>query len=609
MRASIWPELDNFKHISDDKKIDFLAKYSSRGKAGEGFGSQKKGLPEWLSPKKWPAIFRILNFREKLAVVGVSFLILSLLAFWAYKIYYTLTIPVPEKGGHYIEGVVGYPQYINPLFSQSGGADADLVQLVFSGLFKYNKNGKAVEDLAERYEVSENNTVYKVYLKKNLKWHDGAVLTAGDVCFTYKILQDRSYNSPLRFNLQGQGMEVECMDDYTIKFTVKEARFWLLDNLTVGILPKHIWQDVPPEKFLLSEFNLKPIGSGPYQFYDFQKDSEGTILSYELNAFPGYYGGEPYISKITFNFYAEENSDGMIKAYNQKEILGISNLKKDKIPQINSAKTDFHEIRTPRYFYVYFNENKSVPLADLNVRKAFSLATDRGEIVDKVLGGQGQPIYSPFTPQMSGYSEDINKYALNIEAANKLLEDGGWKMDSENVREKNGVKLELNLCTTDWPQLAQTADILKAQWEKIGARINVNILAWNDLQQNYIRPREYDALLFGQEINFNFDPYNLWHSSQKKDPGLNLAMFDNKDADKLLEEARSEFDDLVRSEKYKNFQKVVNEQVPGVFLYNISYIYPVSNKVRGMTVENANSPAQRFVNVEKWYIKTQRVKK
>ena len=184
-------------------------------------------------------ISKVLNFREK---IFVSFLVLIATAsfvFWIGKIYLNSTKAIPAKGGDYIEGVVGQPHYINPLLSQSSEADADLVQLLYAGLFKYNAKGNIVPDMAESYDVSGDQSVYTIHLKKNLFWHDGQPHTASDIVFTFNILEDQAYKSPLRQNWQG--VSFSQIDDSTVSFTLTNPYFGFLNNLTTGILPKHIW--------------------------------------------------------------------------------------------------------------------------------------------------------------------------------------------------------------------------------------------------------------------------------------------------------------------------------------------------------------------------------
>lgn len=542
-----------------------------------------------------------------MVVFSLIFLILGSLIFWLGNFYFNFTKAIPKKGGEYVEGVVGQPLYINPLLSQTSEADSDLVQLIYSGLFKYNTEGKIENCLAEGYEISEDQKTYTVHLRKDLFWHDGQPLTAGDVFFTVNILQDPAYKSPLRQNWQG--VDVNQVDDYTLDFNVSNPYFGFLNNLTVGILPKHIWGNIAPEKFSLADYNLKPIGSGPYKFVDFQKNSNGEILSYSLRSFDKYCEGEPYISRIVFNFYPDE--DMMLTAYNKKEIKGMETVDPDKIESIKNKKsTATKEIFYPRYFSVFFNQVKSVPLANSDVRKALSQSVNRKEIMDQILKGKGTEIFSPFLQSMVENNNDIDKREYDVNKAREILDQADWKLkEGEFIREKNGTKLQFKIYTADWPDLSDTANILSRQWKEIGADVSVETLAVTDLQQNYIRPREYEALLFGQVTSFDPDLYPFWHSSQKQDPGFNLGIFDDKDADELLRDIRQELNTEKRIEKYKKLQEIISDESPAVFLYSPYYLYPISNEVKGLGIKNINTPSGRFADVNKWYIKTKRVKK
>jgi len=548
----------------------------------------------------------MLTFKEKFIVTILLLIIAASLVVWVGSFYFNITKTVAKNGGEYIEGIVGQPLYINPLLSQTSEADSDLSQLIFSGLFKYDKDGNVVADLAENYTISEDQREYTVSIKKGLLWHDGLALDASDVFFTFNILQDPSYKSPLRQGMQG--VDISLVDDYTIKFTLKNPYIGFLENLTVGLLPKHIWENIAPEKFALAENNLHPTGSGPYVFSNFQKDSDGNILTLQLAANKNYYEGSPYISRITFNFYPGDEQ--LIAAYNKKEVMGMGSIPPEAVKDIKNAKsTNLHELVIPRYFSVFFNQTKNVALASDIVRSALDLSVNRQEIIDKILYGKGIILKSPLFPQMQGY-KDGGSYLVDIERANKILDEAGWVLDkNDNVRKKGNENLAFELVTTDWPELNQTAQLLKQQWSRVGANVTVRVLTVSDLQQNYIRTREYDSILFGQAVSFNPDLYSFWHSSQKRDPGLNLSLFDNKEADSLLEDLRQQTDQGKRVEDYQKFQDILSKEVPAVFLYSRNYIYPVNTGVKGMTVSNINNPAQRFVDVNKWFVKTKRIMK
>ncbi|HEX8974836.1 MAG TPA: ABC transporter substrate-binding protein [Patescibacteria group bacterium] len=555
-------------------------------------------------PRNWKLIGKFLTFKEKFVVTMLLLLIAASFVIWVNAIYLHFTKPIPKSGGEYTEGIVGQPLYINPLLSQTSEADSDLSQLVYSGLFKYDKDGNVVPDLADRYEVSDDQQTFTVYLRKGVKWHDGKDLTAADAFFTYNILQDPTYKSPLR--QAWQGVSVSQTDDYTLVFTLKNPYIGFLENLTIGILPKHVWENIAPEKFALADYNLHPIGSGPYMYTDFQKDSEGNILTYHLSAFRNYYGGAAYISKMTFDFYPDD--DVLVTAYNKKEVMGMGSVAPEKLSMIKNVKsTDLHELVIPRYFAVFYNKTKSLPLADDQVRQALDISVDRKQIIDEVLHGKGEILTSPFFKEMRGFDSQDNSGEVKIDEANKLLDGAGWKLDpNDNVRKKNGSALEFGLVTTDWPELSQTAELLAKQWSKIGVKVNVQTLSVSDLQQNYIKDRQYDSLLFGQATSFTPDLYSFWHSSQKRD-GLNLALFDNKSTDTLLENIRQEDNVDQRTQDYQQLQSLLSQEHPASFLYGPAFLYPVSTAVQGMDVQNIVSPSQRFVDVNKWYVRTSRV--
>jgi peptide/nickel transport system substrate-binding protein len=352
---------------------------------------------------------------------------------------------------------------------------------------------------------------------------------------------------------------------------------------------------------------LEPIGTGPFKYSGpFQKDSKGNILSYKLVANPSYFDSKPYLSKITFNFYTDEES--ALDAYNRKEIMGMSSISSQKTAAIKNQSSSLeHSFSIPRYSAVFLNQSKSLPLADDKVREALNLATDREDLIRQVLNGKGSPIYSPILPGMLGYSSDLGKVNYEPEKAEKILDEAGWKITDDGFRKKNDTPLEINLITTDWEEFTKSAEILKSQWGKIGVKVNIESLSVSDIQQNFIRPREYEALLFGQVMGADPDLYSFWHSAQKKDPGLNLALFGDSETDKLVEGARVEFDRNKRAEIYTQFQQKLVAEIPAIFLSSPEYIYPVNKKVQGIDAKNIISPAERFSNIDKWFINTKRV--
>lgn len=603
--------------MTDHNQLDdfFTPKAAGRKeKRGLFFSALKnkwvKKLKEAVPSKKQLGLLpTVLSPKERYFFICLALIIVASVLFIPISFYYRITKPAPDFGGSYSEGVVGEPRYVNPLLSQASDADRDISSAIFSGLMKYDPNGNLAPDLAKTYEISTDGLAYTFALKENIKWHDNRPLTTDDIVFTISAAQNQDYNSPQRINWQG--IDVKKIDQKTVQFTLKNKYAQFLTNATLGILPEHVWKDIKPINFSLSELNLKPIGSGPYSFKKLKKDSSGRIRSYEVKAFKDYHGGKPFIDKVEFHFYMSE--DEMIQAYNRNEIEGLSFVSPKKISEVKfKPRLNIQSIPIPRYFTVFFNQNQSKSLSDKNFRLALNYGTDRKALADQVLDGKGIEVYSPILPEILQIGESTQKYKYDAEFAQKILDNGGWVKTDDNGRairkNKKNEELTLKLTTSNWPELTQAAQLLEKQWEQLNVAVDLEILSTPELQQA-IKERAYEALLFGEVLNIDLDPFSFWHSSQKKNPGLNLALYDNKTSDKILEETRQTINPLERAKKYDDFQKVLLEDAPAVFLYSPYYLYSPNKKIKGNEIEIMSIPSDRFDNIDKWYIKTKRVKK
>lgn len=570
---------------------------------------QKFNIPSW---SRWRALPSILNKRERLILPILTAIFIAGSVWLALNYYYQNSAIVPAYGGQYREALIGSPQYINPILAEANEVDRDLSVLIFSGLMKYDNAGVLKPDIAESYEIADGGKSYIFRIRKDVFWHDGPQLAADDVIFTINTLQNPEYKSPLAANWRG--VKAEKIDDFTVKFSLGNAFSPFLENLTIGILPKHIWENIAATGFQISDYNLKPIGSGPYKFSKIEKNSlKNTINFVELKTEEKYYSGRPFIKTLVFKFYNSENES--IEALANGEVDGISYLSPQNKDKISSVETNIYNFRIPRYVAAFLNQNKSKALSDINVRKALGYGTDKKQIINDSLKGEADivdtPILRDMIPEMTG-DAGAKTYEFSLEKAKAQLAE--WKdADSDGILErkilkmdKEPTKLEITISTSDWTELAKIAEILKSQWEKIGIKVNLDIQKVGDLTQKTIKPREFDALLFGEILYMDPDPFSFWHSSQKKDPGLNLAMYDNPQADKLLEDARQTLDFKERVKKYDAFQQIVTDDAPAVFLFSPHYLYAVDNFVKGIETKNIATPARRFSGIEKWYIKTDR---
>src|SRR3989344_1208728 len=479
----------------------------------------EKKKREYFLPTKEQFYYlpRLLSAKERWLVIGLMVIALASLIAIPVSAYRHNTVESAAYGGSWSEGMVGAPQHINPLLLQSNDTDSDLSSLIYAGLLRYDGNGKLVPELAESYTISDDGLQYTFKLKPDLRWHDGQTLTADDVVFTILTAQNSDYASTQRVNWQG--FDVAKLDDMTVVFKLKNRYAQFLGNITIGIIPKHIWETVKASNFAIADQNLKPIGAGPYSISKTNRDGSGKIKSIELSAFDKYASGKPYIDHTEFFFYESEKN--AIDAYNSGDIDGLSLISTQNINLLRSKRnTTIHHLRLPRYFALFFNQNKSKSLSDKNVRLALNYATDKETMLKGILGEDGSVVDSPLLPGIIDIPEISKKYSYDVEKAKSLLE-------------KQTLPLEIEITISGFPELIAITEQLKTQWEKIGIKAIIKTLSISDVQQA-IKEREYQTLLYGEVLGLDPDPFSFWHSSQKKDPGLNLALYDNKDADKIL---------------------------------------------------------------------------
>jgi len=562
--------------------------------------------------KKVSSTIASLNPNERtIFIFFVTVLVISAVGL-LWKVNDALLVNVPAEGGSFVEGVVGTPRFINPLFAISD-ADRDVTSLVYSGLMRATDSGVLAGDLAKNYTVSDDGLVYTFTLKDGLMWHDGKPITSDDIVFTIQKAQDTTLRSSKRASWEG--VTVEKITDKEVTFTLGQPYAPFLENTTLGILPKHIWQGVDSEQFGFSKYNIEPIGSGPYKIVNIKKDKAGIPKYYDFVPFKKFALEGPYVSELRLRFYS--NAESLLKAFEDGEIESINSISPKTAKELDARGHRVESTPFPRVFGIFFNQNQAKIFTNKKVRQLLDASIDKEKIVNDILYGYATEIDSPIPPGTLGYSgpaknTEFNSPEERISYVQGLLEDDGWEFDEEEgvmiKKTKNETsRLSFSISTSEVPELKEVANALKEEWEKIGARVEVKIFEIGSLNQSVIRPRKYDVLLFGEIVGRGSDLFAFWHSSQRLDPGLNISLYANITADQLLEDAREITDTAERIKKYDEFQKEVVEDIPAIFLYSPDFIYVLPKKIKGVELGSATTPSERFLNIADWHIETNRV--
>ena len=538
-------------------------------------------------------------------------------------------VDVPVKGGSIVEGIIGMPTLVNPI-SAISDADKDLVSLVYSGLMRRQSDGTFIPDLAESYTVSPDGLNYTFTIKKDARFHDGNKLDADDVVYTIEKLKDPLIKSSKK--ISWDGITVEKIDDQKVSFKLKQPYISFLDNTTLGIMPIHIWKDVKDTEFGISPFNIKAIGSGPYKIYDVIKNKDGIPEEYILKSFLNFTLGNPNIKKITIKSYSNEKD--LIQALLNGEVDQAGGITPKNVSDLKESSHKINTAATSRIFGIFYNNINNKIFSDPNILKAINLSLDKENIINSILYGYGSTVKSPIPLSIVDNQNLPSSYqAENIIKANEILEKAGWKIGDDGIRAKGGVttktitkkvgkktvtetvkvnngpstKLEFSLTTGDTPELKMATEIIKNELLKIGINVkNEKVYEIGPLNQ-IIKNRDYEALFFGQVINHESDLFSFWHSSQKKDPGLNISMYSNTKIDKILEDVQKIISQEERIKKYKIFDEEFNKDIPAILIYSPKYIYITNNNLNNINLNTLINPSDRFNSIYEWYANTDHV--
>jgi len=581
---------------------------------------------------------KYLNSKELIILISALAVFVVGLAIILISFYNNNLQTVPERGGSFVEGTIGAPKYINPLYCSVNAVDADISELVFSALFKRDNNGYLQKDLAKDYTISDDQKAYTITIRDDAEWHNGDKLTADDVVFTFNTLKTSEYKSPLRYIFNG--VEIERIDEYTVRFVLKESYAPFMELLTFGIMSSQAWIGITPSNVGLAELNIKPIGSGPYMFKSLTKDKNGNIKEYVLESNNNYYNQEPYIEEITFKFFV--NPVEAVSALNNGNIDALSYLPFENEPEVVAKNTfNLQRITVPQTTGLFFNL-KDGQMKDKKIREALALSINKDELVNNIFGDGAEIINGPLLPNNFAYTDEISKYGYDPQKATKLLNDAGWKLPEKKVEPpktteetgttpegttavsdsavpntteeavketipaepwlmKDGKELIIHLSVLNVAADVAVAEAIASQWEKIGIKTEIKVIDQNKAQSEIFDSKNFSVVLYSMLTGVDPDPYPFWHSSQTN--GANITSYNNNSVDKLLESARRDNNFEKRKAAYIEFQKKLTADLPAIFLYAPKYTYVQIKKIKGFQTNTIVSAEERFSNANQWYLK------
>jgi len=548
------------------------------------------------------------RLRWQIVVVAVTLVLVGILLLSQGPVV-TPIQPQAAPGGVYTEGLVGAMGRLNPLLDWNNSADRDVNRLIYSGLMRFDSRGMPEPDLAESWGTTADGAVYNFSLRPNAVWHDGSPVTSDDVIFTIELIKSPASFYPADVKQLWSKVEIIRLSDRALQFKIPEPYAPFLDYMTFGVLPKRLLESIPLDQILNADFNLKPVGSGPFRF-DHLLINNGKIAGVALVRNEQYYLQKPFIEQVVFKYFA--SSAEAFSAYRAGDVAGVSRIADDVLPQaLAEPNFSIYTSRVPQMGFVLFNlKNPEVAfLQDAKLRRALMLGLNRQRLIDAFMGGQAIPLDGPILPGSWAHYDGVEKIPYDPDAAISLLKQLGYTLPADGgaARVKDGKPLAFRLAHPDDAAHTQMAQSIQADWARIGVGVELAAVPYAALQNDYLVPRNYQAALVELSLprTPDPDPYPFWHQAEATG-GQNYSQWDNRPASEYLEQARVTTDFGLRARLYRNFQVIFARELPSLPLYAPVYSYGVNDTVQGVQIPPLYDPSDRFLLVSQWYLATRR---
>jgi peptide/nickel transport system substrate-binding protein len=536
-------------------------------------------------------------------------------------------IRVPTDGGTVIEALVGSPKLINPLYASLNDVDRDLASLVYSGLFRLDEKLEPKPDLVERYEWRENGTVLELILRKDARFHDNAPVTADDVVFTYQAIKSPLWRSPLSSIFKQ--LNVVRVDDQTVQFILEKPEPQFLTQLTIGILPGHLWEDVPNP--LLADLNLRPVGSGPYHIASLRRDPRGIILSYRLDRSEQYYGVKPYLTSRVFRFFGDVTQATQAVKAHQADAFPF--LPWTDVNKFSHDAVHPVALRLPQQTIAFFNTRDAL-LKDVKLRDILSKAIDTEGLTEAVKpsalpGGSPLPFLElPAVTSTSATSTaSVTSTHPSLDDLRQALETAGWKLDpttglrslptpstrpaprpgsaTSTATTSTGTLLAITIDVPDQPDLIRMAEYLRQRWSLLGMKVGIEAHPAEQLVRDVVTDRSgYQVLIWNILLQPTQDPAPFWDSESATGQGLNFSNLNSRAVDQRIDAIHAATSTEMLQTARINFARALLAETPAIFLARPTYAYLISNHIQGTTDLDLATPSDRLSRSSQWWIES-----
>jgi len=499
-------------------------------------------------------------------------------------------------GGSLSYGEYGRPATLDPITSNEM-ISLRLSELIFNGLVGINEKQEIVPELAEKWDRSPDGRTYTFYLRKDVVWHpkegeEPKPFTADDVVFTYKIMMHPKTITPLKVRYEFIE-SVEKIDDYAVRFTLKRPVLNALAKFSFKVIPRH----GPDNASYLARddhFVQEPIGTGPYLLKNITDEREIILTANE-----NYFKGRPHIDKFIAKPFADQNIMTQALMFNAIDMIVLVNSR--DIPEIQGDKRFILQPYNA-LSYSFFGYNIRNPLlADKRVRKAFTYAVNRQEMLDSFFGGQGTVISGPFAPGSWAYNLDVQPLPFDPEKAKALLQEAGFTPGPDGILQKDGKRLALTLkvpIEKESEAVKRVVLAFKNYLKNIGVDINVEFQEWQAWKEDVFLEHDFDVIFASWVFDDSADISSLFHSGEIGSWKNNFGGYSNPEVDSLINESKLTLDYEKRRTINRKLHAILADENPYTFLWTLTNYTAYHKRLRRVAIH----PYKFFSYADDWFM-------
>lgn len=503
---------------------------------------------------------------------------------------YASVLAARESGDSIIFGTIGEASNLIPYLS-TDSASHEVADLLFVAPLRYNGNLEPEPWAAESWQIEDGGKRMRFTLRKGILWEDGVELTAEDMEFTWRIVTNPATASPYAEDFL-RVKEFRLLDRYTFEVTYEEFFARAVASWMNPILPKHILER---QNIRHTPFSRKPVGAGPYRLKEWEAGSRITLAASST-----YFLGQPGIAEVVYRIIPDESTMFMETRVGRLDVMNLNPLQ--YLRQTNGPfwENEYKKYRYLSSTYIFLGFNLQHPFfADRRVRQAISFAINRKDLISGVLLGQGEAAFGPYKPGSWVYHPGLVPPEQDYETAKRLLAEAGFIQNKNGLLEKDGHELSFTILTNQGnEQRILTATLIQSQLARLGIDVRIRTVEWAAFIREFVNKGRFDAVILGWTITQDPDIFQIWHSSQAHDGGLNFIHFKNPEVDAILEKARATPEREQRQKLYWRLQEILATEQPYCFLF-VPYALPIVQKrFKGIKPALAGI----MYNFEDWYV-------